>query len=125
MQTLLLVEDDPNLRMLYTQELTGEGYRILPAANSEEALSLLQADVPQLAVLDLIMPGMDGIELLGRFVERSPRLPVVINTAYPEYRQNYLTWSADAYIVKSSDLTELKTTIRNILQNPSHQMTAE
>ncbi|MBM3265507.1 MAG: response regulator [candidate division Zixibacteria bacterium] len=115
MQALLIVEDDDNLRKLYTQEFAEEGYRVLPAANGHEAMQVLEREKPDLAILDLVMPGADGIELLGRFVKQTPQIPVVLNTAYPVYRNNYLTWSADAYVIKSSDLSELKQTIRAVL----------
>jgi DNA-binding response OmpR family regulator len=115
MQTLLIIEDDTSLRKLYAQEFTDEGYRVLTAANSREAMEVLERDMPDAAILDLVMPGTDGIELLQRFVKQVPHLAVVINTAYPVYRHNYLTWSADAYVVKSSDLTELKQTVRSVL----------
>ena len=115
MPTLLIIEDDNNLRRLYTQEFTEEGYRTLGAANSQEALALLGKHTPDIIILDLVMPGMDGIETLERFVEQAPHIPVVINTAYPVYQNNYLTWSADAYVVKSSDLTELKNTLKTVL----------
>ena len=68
-------------------------------------------DLPDLVMLDLVMPGQDGIGLLERLVQQTPQLPVVINTAYPVYQHNYLTWPADAYVVKSSDLTGLKDTV--------------
>lgn len=125
MHTLLLVEDDANLRLLYTQALIEEGYRVLTTANSVDALALLETETPEIAVIDLVMPGMDGIELLGRLVDQAPHLRVIINTAYPVYQRNYLTWSADAYIVKSSDLTELKTTIRRLLQEPGRRAPVE
>lgn len=117
MYTLLIVEDDASLRKLYTQEFTEEGYCVLMAANGTEALACFEQGIPDIAVLDLVLPGMDGIEILEQFVKQAPQLPVVINTAYSVYQTNYLTWSADAYVVKSSDLTELKEKIRTILLN--------
>lgn len=115
MYTLLIIEDDANLRRLYTQAFIEDGYHVLPAENSAVAMDLIGRNKPDAVILDLVMPGMDGIEMLGRFVKQAPQIPVVINTAYPTYQYNYLTWSADAYVVKSSDLTPLKETIRTIL----------
>lgn len=117
MDALLIVEDDDNLRKLYTEEFVEEGYRVISAGNSHDALRALDQEIPDVAILDLVMPGIDGIELLERFVKQAPQLPVIINTAYPAYQHNYLTWSADAYIVKSSDLAELKRTVAMILSN--------
>jgi CheY-like chemotaxis protein len=62
---------------------------------------------PDLVVLDIRMPGMDGVELMQRILEHNKELPIIINTAYSSYRDNYLTWAADAYIVKSSDVSDL------------------
>ena len=70
---------------------------------------------PDLVVLDIRMAGMDGIEALQRILERDSTIPVVLNTAYSSYRENFMTWSADAYITKSSDVTELLATIKDLL----------
>ena len=58
---------------------------------------------------------MDGIEAMGRVLSEHNKLPVILNTAYASYTDNFLTWSADAYVIKSSDLTELKDTIKKLL----------
>lgn len=113
---LLIVEDDIHLRKFYTREFSEDGYHVAEAADSQEALRVLADDLPDLVMLDLVRPGQDGIELLGRLVQQTPQLPVVINTAYPVYQHNYLTWSADAYVDKSSDLTELKDTVLAVLE---------
>jgi DNA-binding response OmpR family regulator len=70
---------------------------------------------PDLVVLDIRMAGMDGIEALQRILERNNSIPVVLNTAFSSYRDNYLTWAADAYVTKSSDVTELLSTVKNLL----------
>ncbi len=116
MPILLIVEDDPHLRKLYKREFSENGYHVLEAADGQEALCVLAAEQPDLVMLDIVMPGLDGIELLERIVHQTPQLPIVINTAYSVYQHNYLTWSADAYVVKSSDLTELKDTVRSVLE---------
>ena len=63
----------------------------------------------------LRMAGMDGIEALQRILDMDNTLPVILNTAYSSYRENYLTWSADAYITKSSDTTELLGKVKELL----------
>ena len=70
---------------------------------------------PDLVVLDIVMPGMDGIEILGRLLSHDNKLPVIFHTAYTGYQDNFMSWAADAYLIKSSDLTELKTRIRETL----------
>ncbi len=115
MKTLLIVEDDANQRLLYEKELTEDGYRVLLASDGRKAVDIVERENPDLVVLDIRMPGMDGIEALGRILDRKNKLPVIIHTAYPDYKDNFMSWAADAYIVKSSDLSELKSKIHEIL----------
>jgi len=61
------------------------------------------------------MPAMDGLEALGRILGLKKDIPVILNTAYSNYKDDFMSWAADAYVVKSSDLTQLKTTIREVL----------
>lgn len=116
MKTILVVDDEEMIRELYRVEMEEAGYRVALACTGEEALSQLEAAKPDLVVLDIRMPGMNGIDLLRRIKATTPRLPVVLNTAYSDYRQDFSTWASDAYVVKSSDLSELKTTIQRLLQ---------
>jgi CheY-like chemotaxis protein len=60
------------------------------------------------------MPGMDGLEALARTLDQHPQLPVILNTAYSCYKDDFLSWGADAYLVKSADLTELLDKIRTL-----------
>jgi len=113
---VLIVDDDVNQRLLYEQELTDEGYQVVLASDGREALEKVKEVSPDVVVLDIAMPGMDGIEALGRILGKDNALPVILNTAYSSYKDNFMSWSADAYVVKSSDLTELKTEIRKALE---------
>ena len=115
-ETLLVVDDDPSLNELYRLELEDEGYRVLTAVNGQEALDRLRAEPADLVVLDIRMEGMDGLETLAEIFKVRRELPVVINTAYSNFKTDFGTWSADAYVVKSSDLTELKTRVREVLR---------
>jgi two-component system response regulator (stage 0 sporulation protein F) len=67
-------------------------------------------------IMDIRMPQMSGIEALNTILGKNRQVPVILNTAYPQYRQNFMTWGADAYVVKSSDLAELKEKIREVIQ---------
>ena len=115
MKRILVVDDEKNIRNLYEKELQDEGYAVTLAGNGREALERFSADRPDLVVLDIRMPGMDGLEALGKLLAEDPKVPVVLNSAYSSYKDNFLSWSADTYVVKSSDLTELKETIRRLL----------
>ena len=114
MKTILVADDDKNLALLYQQELSDEGYQVDIVYDARSAIDRVEQDPPDLLILDIRMPGMDGIEALGHILGKDHQLPVILNTAYSNYKDNFMTWSADAYVVKSSDLTELKTTIRDV-----------
>ena len=112
---VLVVEDDTNQRLLYEEELREEGYEVVSAGDGREALQVARDSNPDLVILDINMPAMDGLDALSQLLEINPSLPIIINTAYPGYQDSFTTWSADAYIVKSSDLTELKATVKRLL----------
>ncbi len=112
---VLVVEDDPNQRALYEEELCDEGYAVVTAGDGREALETAQNRTPDLVVLDVNMPKMDGLDTLARLLEVDRRVPVIIHTAYASYRNSFASWSADAYIVKNSDLSELKDTVKRLL----------
>jgi CheY-like chemotaxis protein len=113
---ILVVEDEESLRLLYEEELAAEGYEVITAGNGKEAIRQLQDGKPDLVVLDIVMPVMDGIETLGRILGKERKVPIVLNTSYPGYREDFMSWAADAYITKSSDLTELKNKVRDLLE---------
>jgi len=117
MTTILLAEDDKNQRLLYEQELKQEGYEVVTVSNGKEALEKVQVQRPDIIIMDINMPKMDGIEAIGRILGKNKEIPVIINTAYSNYKDNYMSWAADAYIIKSSDLTELKDKIKEVLAN--------
>ena len=112
---VLLVEDDASENLLYEQALTGQGYRVFSAHSGLEALDLMKRATPDLAVIDISMPGMDGIELMNRILATNHRLPVILNTAYSSYQEDFRAWSADACVVKSSDLSGLLNTVKRVL----------
>ncbi len=115
MKTILIVEDNKNQLLFYEHELSLEGYNIITAKDGYEALKKVKKHSPDLVVMDIILPMMNGIELMGRILSERKNVPIIVNTAYSGYRDNFMTWSADAYIVKSSDLSELKNKIKELL----------
>ncbi len=115
MTTILVVEDDKNQRLLYEQELKSEGHEVVTASDGKDALEKIQEQLPDLIIMDINMPKMDGIETMGKILGKNKEIPVIINTAYSNYKDNFMSWAADAYIVKSSDLSELKNTVKEVL----------
>lgn len=112
---VLVIDDDKNLRALYQQELSDDGYDVQLADSGLAGLSQIAKVRPDIVVLDISMPGMDGIETMNRILAENKSLPVILNTAYSNYKDNFMTWSADAYVVKSPDLTELRAKIKELL----------
>lgn len=115
MKKILVVDDEESIRQLYKEELEDEGYSVDMANDGNEALAKYDAFLPDLITLDLKMPGLDGLEVLKMLRERDRDVPIVLLTAYSEFKQDFTTWASNNYIVKSSDLTELKTAIRELL----------
>ena len=115
MAKILIVDDEINVRKLYSEELEGEGYETVSAGTVAEALESVEKESPDLMILDMKLGDESGIDALIEIVDRRKDLPVIINSAYPDYKDNFQTWAADAYIVKSVDLTPLKEKIRELL----------
>jgi len=113
---VLIVDDDHSLRLLYSEELGEEGYEPILAKNGKEAMKILKKLKPNLVILDIIMPVMDGMEALGRIIGQYRDLPIILYSNYPLYKEDFMSWAADAYLTKSSDLTELKEVVRNLLE---------
>ncbi|MCK4538106.1 MAG: response regulator [Candidatus Krumholzibacteria bacterium] len=115
MARILIVDDEVNVRMLYSEELESEGYETLLAENVSEAMAAVENDSPDLIILDIKLGDESGIDALMKIVERDKHLPVILNSAYSVYKDNFQTWAADAYIVKSADLGPLKKKIGELL----------
>jgi DNA-binding response OmpR family regulator len=119
MSKILVVEDEQHQRELYAMELQDEGYEVDQASNGKEAFEKVKNNRYDLVILDIRMPEMDGIEALGKILSRDKKIPIIIYTAYSNYKSNFMTWTADAYITKSSNLDELKRKIQEILASRS------
>lgn len=119
MYKILVVEDEKHQRELYTMELQDEGYEVDQASNGKDAVEKVKNNKYDLVILDIRMPEMDGIEALGKILSRDKKIPVIIYTAYSNYKSNFMTWTADAYVTKSSNLEELKSKISEILSSRS------
>lgn len=115
MKTILVVDDEWKLRKLYSLELEAEGYEVLTAANGHEARTQTQGRNVDLAIVDIRLDGESGLDVLRGLMQSNTGLRVILNSAYSAYMGDFTSWSADAYLVKSSDLNELKTTVRELL----------
>lgn len=115
MKTILVADDEEPIRKLLDAELSEAGYRVVLAASAREALKIVETQPIDLVVLDIRMPGMDGLEALPRILGLKEGIPVILHTAYSQYQESFMSWAADAYIIKSADFTELKEKIKELL----------
>ena len=113
---LLLVEDEPAHFALYKRFLAEDGHEIVGAQCGEEAISMAKRFCPSVVVLDLMLPDMDGTEAISRLLCECGQPKIVINTGYESFRYNFKCWGADAFVVKSSDPSELRAKVRQVLK---------
>lgn len=112
---ILVVDDEEHMLRLYEKELSDDGYQVKTATGAEEALKIAQNGQVDLVVLDIKLEGKNGLEILSDFRRINKDLPIILNSAYSTYKSDFQTWLADAYLVKSSNLEELKKTIRELV----------
>jgi len=112
---LLVVEDEKNLCLLYKEELTEAGYKVTAVTDAAAALDQIKKKSFDLIITDIRMPAKNGIELITQIMALRKDIPIIINTAYQSYKHDFMTWAADAYIVKSASLDELKAKIKELV----------
>lgn len=116
MARILVVDDEASLRLLYSQELAEEGYEVMVAGTIEEATAALQQGLFDLVLLDIKLKQESGLDFLQKIVKEQHDLPVILSTAFSCYKDDFSAWLADGYVVKSSDLTELREEISRVLE---------
>jgi diguanylate cyclase (GGDEF)-like protein len=128
MPRLLLAEDDPHIREIVALQLKIAGYEVIEAADGADALGKAQTELPDLALLDVMMPGLDGYEVCRRlrasFLTR--HIPIIFLTAKAELedRLHGLGGGANDYVTKPFDMPELLQRVRNALEWSSTQRAA-
>jgi CheY-like chemotaxis protein len=116
MARILVVDDEEYIRLLYTEELSGEGHKVWAAATGHELLRRIDNLQPEVVVLDIRLVDYDGLELLQEIRNQYHDLPVILCTAYDTYKEDPKSIAADYYVVKSFDLSELKLAIRRAIE---------
>lgn len=115
MAYLLVVDDEGDIRHLYAAELEDEGHRVATAGSCAEAFDLLRREQPDLVILDIKLDQENGLALLQQIADEFVDLPVILCSAFSSYKDDFSSWLADAYVVKSSNLDELKCEVERIL----------
>jgi DNA-binding NtrC family response regulator len=115
MPRILIIDDEANLRLLYRHELGDEGYEVIDTASEMDALEILGHEKIDAVVLDLRLKQTNGAVLLDKILSQQRYLPIIINTAYDEFRDDFHLWGADAFVLKSADLSELKSALARVI----------
>jgi CheY-like chemotaxis protein len=116
MPKIMVVDDEASIRMLYREEFEDEKYEVVEAEDGDGLLERIERESPDVIVLDIKMAAYDGLDLLQEIRQKFQDLPVIISSAYGAYKGDYKTLAADYYVVKSSDLSELKQKVKKALE---------
>jgi DNA-binding response OmpR family regulator len=114
MKKILVVDDEENIRSLYGMLFEEKGYEVMTASDGRSALRIFELWDPDLVILDIMMPGLDGLTVLST-MRRRKDVPIIIYTAYKTFKGDPSTWGSEDVIIKSSDPTELLNKIDEIL----------
>jgi DNA-binding response OmpR family regulator len=117
-EKILVVDDEWELRNLLTEFLAGEGYDVIQASNGEEALELAEKEEPQVILLDVKMPGIDGIEVCRRLKEEDKTrfIPIIMVTALEDRDVDAFVEGADDFVTKPFSLVELSFRVKSMLR---------
>jgi DNA-binding response OmpR family regulator len=121
MARILLVDDEPSIRLFYSAVLSDAGHDTIEAPSGPEALKLLDTDPPDLVVLDIRLRSESGLDVLQQIASHPSRVPVIILTAYASFQDDYTTWLAESYVLKSSDPTEFLMEVQRVLDRRQGQ----
>lgn len=117
--TILFVAQDEKLGQRYTMELKETGYKVILAFDGDSAIEKLKKEAVDVVVLDLNLPDGSGLDYLLKFMDVRRDVKVVIHTADALARLDFRSWAADAFLIRSADSTELKTTLHKMLPSNS------
>jgi DNA-binding response OmpR family regulator len=116
MPKILIVDDEEGIRMLYSMELEDEGYEVVTLPDGKHFLRVVDKEKPDCIVLDIKMREYNGLDLLQQIRKKHYDMPVILNSAYSSFKVDLKAVAADYYVVKSSDLTELKEKLKVALE---------
>ena len=115
---ILVADDEQAIRSLLEDFLTTEGYEVILASDGEQALQLAQTEDPQAIIMDIRMPGLDGIEVCKRLKEKEQTklIPVIIITGFEDNKLDALDTGADDFVNKPFDMVELSIRVKSVLR---------
>jgi len=117
MAKILIVDDEEGIRMLYSMELQDEGYEVITLPDGKDLIAVVNKEKPDCVVLDIKMREYNGLDLLQQVRKEHYDLPVILNSAYSSFKVDLKAVAADYYVVKSSDLSELKEKLKVALES--------
>ncbi|WP_082795392.1 response regulator [Alkalihalobacillus trypoxylicola] len=118
-EKILIVDDQYGIRVLLCEIFKKDGYQVFEAANGVLALEAIHKENPSLVLLDMKIPGMDGLEILKKLKETHPHIKVIMMTAYGELNliNEALESGAEAHFSKPFDIDDVRMVIHNSLKN--------
>lgn len=126
MAKILIIEDDPLIVKIYTTRLTVDGYQVISAENGEQGLKLAESELPDLIILDLMMPRLDGFDVMAkvRQNEKLKNVPILVysNLAQEEEMERAKSLGATEFIIKANlSPTEMVNKIKQYLKLLNHE----
>jgi DNA-binding response OmpR family regulator len=116
MAKILIVDDEKHIRSLYSDELKEEGYEVAAAPDGNNIHNLIESEKPDVILLDIKLADSNGLDVLQQIRNKYYNLPVILCSAYGSFKVDIKAIAADAYVVKSADLSELKKKIAQVLE---------
>ena len=116
-QTILIVDDEPVAREFARKKISDNGYTVLTAGNGEEALAVLAQSKPDVILLDVEMPKMNGYAFVGELAKKNynPKIPVIVLTAHEELGPIFKRHGVRGYLIKPLKIDEVLAKIKELL----------
>ena len=117
-EKILVADDEEEIRNLLDHFLKGQGYEVILASDGNEALKLASEKNPQVIILDIKMPGLDGLEVCKRLKEKEQTklIPVIVITGFEDNKMEALNIGADDFVNKPFDMAEISSRVKSALR---------
>lgn len=117
-EKILVADDEQEIRNLLDHFLKGQGYEVVLASDGNQALKLAAEENPQVIILDIKMPGLDGLEVCKRLKEKEQTklIPVIVITGFEDNKMEALNMGADDFVNKPFDMAEISSRVRSALR---------